>query len=138
MLVLVLLATITNVYCTGGDGDPEMLFGQTYEGFMAPLGEHDYWNLYVSEPGTVEIIMEVEPGLQGEILLFDPDYPNSFPHEAHAPIGSQVNFSTHISSPGWCDITVEYLNYDLDVIDDPNAEYRYVITPTFVYPKLVG
>jgi hypothetical protein len=131
IVALISVLTLPSAYGKGGDGDPEMQFGQSYEGYLVPQKEHDCWNLYVAQSGTVQIIMEVEPGIQGEILLFDPNYPNSFPNEAHAPMGNPVTLTTYISEPGWCDITVEYLNYDLEVIDDPNSKYRYTISPYF-------
>lgn len=131
-LMLISLATLPTAYCKGGDGDPVMEFGRTYEGWMIPQEEGDYWNLYVVEPGTVTIDMDVQPGIQGEIMLWGPGYPftDPFPREAHAPYGADVTLTTYISEPGWCDITLEYLNYDPDIIEQ-GSEYLYTIKATF-------
>ena len=129
-MALISVLTLPSAYGKGGDGDPEMQFGQSYEGYLVPQEENDCWNLYVAQPETIQIILEVEQGIQGEILLFDPNYPNSVPNEAHAPIGDPVTLTMYISEPGWCDITVEFLNFDPEVIDDPNSKCRYTITPS--------
>lgn len=131
-LMLISLATLPTAYCKGGDGDPEMEFGRTYEGWMIPQDAYDFWNLYVAEPGTVTIDMGVQPGLEGLILLHGPGFPltDPFPREAHGPYGADVTLTTYISDPGWCDITFEYLNYDPDIID-PASEYLYTIRATF-------
>jgi|GEM_PF-1798265 hypothetical protein len=131
-LMLISLATLPAAYCKGGDGDPEMEFGRTYEGWMFPMDERNFWNLYVAEPGTVTIEMDVQPGIQGSIYLFGPGFPSTdpFPREAYGSYGDDVILTTYISEPGWCDITLEYLNIDYDIIDR-ESQYLYTIKATF-------
>ena len=131
-LILISLTTFPTAYCVGGDGDPEMEFGRTYEGWMVPQDRGDFWNLYAAEPGTVTIEMDIPPGIQGEITLYGPEYPftDPFPKEAHGSYGEDLTLTTYISEPGWCDITLQYLNYDSEIIEQ-GYEYMYTIKASF-------
>ncbi len=130
-LMLISLTTLPTACCAGGDGDPEMEFGKTYEGGMIYL-ELNFWNLYVAEPGTVTIDMGVQPGLKGLVVLYPPGYLITVPAPifAEAPMGDDVTLTTYISEPGWCDITLQYIDFDEDIIER-SSEYPYTIRAAF-------